>query len=156
MWRAMLQREALDHAITRDDARTATRLLRAGIATGKRDGPFRQMQLVKAAYDVNPETVAALLDAGADPNVESRGKYPLIEAIRSDAILRYPPMDETTHPKRRFDTVQILLNRGANPNLPRDRTPLALAQSHGLDDIVALLRMRGATSGRDGRVENLK
>lgn len=144
MWRELVQRNALYSAVLREDSARAGQLLRVGVARGKDDFAFRQAQLVHAARNVNPDIVTALLEAGADPNSPSEGRYPLLAAITSDAVLRYPRIDPETHPKRRFLTVKALLDHGANPNAPRDRTPSETAWYMGLQDIVDLLKQKGA------------
>jgi hypothetical protein len=66
-------------------------------------------------------------------------------AVSADAILRYPPIDEATHPKRRYQTVALLLDRGANPNvIVNGQTPAEIAWFAALPDILALLRQHGA------------
>ena len=145
MCRDMVQREALYHAVLIEDAPAAARLLHQGVASRKADAAFRNEQFLQAARDVHPEIVKSFLDAGVNPNVVIKDKNALMDAIASDPIMRYPPIDPATHPKRRFQTVALLLDRGANPNLAVDgRTPAEVAWFHDLPDILALLKQRGA------------
>jgi hypothetical protein len=147
MCRGMIQREDLYHAVLMQDTQTAVRLVREGVGSRKNDAAFRQEQFVEAAHNVNPEIVRAFLAAGADPNVLSSKKKEsaLIDAIAADPVLRYPSIDEKVFPKRRFQTVEVLLERGANPNLVANGvSPAEVAWFHDLPDILALLKQRGS------------
>jgi len=147
MCRDMIQREDLYHAVGMQDTQTAVRLIREGVASKKRDAAFRQERFVEAAHNVNPEIVTAFLAAGSDPNVLSSNKKEsaLIEAIAADPILRYPSIDEAVFPKRRLQTVEVLLAHGANPNLAANGvSPAEVAWFADLPDILTLLKRRGS------------
>ena len=106
-----------------------------------------------------PELVALLLNAGASVNVrDQRGWQPLHAALRSDALST----------DARATIVAALLEHGADPNFAnvggweddsnhdshigyrppgnpnRGNSPLAIAKSNGLTNIVELLESRGA------------
>jgi hypothetical protein len=147
MCRDMIQREDLYHAVGMQDTRTAVRLIREGVASKKRDAAFRQERFVEAAHNVNPEIVRAFLAAGADPNVltSKKKESALIDAIAADPVLRYPSIDEAVFPKRRLQTVEVLLEHGANPNLVANGvSPAEVAWFANLPDILALLKQRGS------------
>ncbi len=78
------------------------------------------------------ETVQALIDAGADPNLLSRGKRPLHEAVFGD----------WGSPK----SVEVLLRNGADVNALNEhgQTALMLAAQHGEPECVRLLLNGGA------------
>ena len=145
MWRSLTLRVAVDHAVRYDDTGTATRLIRGGALRGKVDAELRNKLLLDAATLVNPDIVKAFLENGADPNVVIKNASGLTNAIESYVQGRYPPIAPEIHPKRRFQTVEVLLDHGADPNLlVNGESPAEIAWSRGLFDIVALLGRKGA------------
>jgi ankyrin repeat protein len=124
-----------------NDAASVRALLARGSAPDEmgRDGMTALMWAARAgALDV----LTVLLDAGADPNRHdgrATGWTPLMHAIH----------------KRQRAAVRLLLDRGADANLPGGgETPLLMASGDPDADLVALLLARGADarfSGKDGR-----
>lgn len=170
MWGSLRQREALETAVRSDDVAAARSLIDGGAAGDRRDTEWRQELLVHAAGVASPDVVAALLEAGADPNGLGRSRRsPLLAAIGSTplwppevdpAFLAGQPHDGATHARNRYRTVEILLARGADPSgTPRDdMTPVELAwggfpgrgvwpdvaRGNGDAEILRLLKARGA------------
>jgi ankyrin repeat protein len=89
--------------------------------------------LALAVFFGNADTAAALLDAGADVNMQSR------ETMKIAAL-------HSAVAARRIDLVTMLLARGANPN-PRAEaglTPLHSAAQSGNAELVRVLIENGA------------
>jgi len=88
--------------------------------------------MAAAVYD-DSCLVRPLLRAGANPNFrdKSEGNTPLMNAVSSRSIV----------------TVNVLLDAGARPDAEdyAGRTALSLAAGKGFEDIVQLLRNRGAS-----------
>lgn len=145
MWRDLAGRVSLYRAVGEDDTKTATRLIREGVGSKTIDAAFREERLLRAAENVNVEMVKAFLESGADPNAVIKDHSALRNAITSYVLGRYPPMEAEALPPRRYQTVEVLLNHGANPNLAvHGETALETARSRDLPDIVALLTKHGA------------
>jgi len=89
--------------------------------------------LALAVFFGNAETAAALLDAGADVNQQSR------ESMRIAAL-------HSACAARRLDLVQMLLSHGADPNARANAglTPLHSAAGSGQVDLATLLLSAGA------------
>ena len=95
--------------------------------------------LLQAAKAWRIKKVRALLEKGANPNVQSAalGWTALMEAALYG----------------RTETAKLLLEHGADPNLPdrRGRTPLMMAATSGQTEIVRLLLENGADPNRVDR-----
>jgi ankyrin repeat protein len=89
--------------------------------------------LALAVFFGNADTAVALLDAGADVNMQSR------EAMKIAAL-------HSAIATRRMDLVMLLLGRGANPDARAETrlTPLHGAAQSGLVDIARVLLEHGA------------
>ena len=114
------------------DARV-TELLREDPAAANAWAPDGFMPLGLAAFFDRPATVRALLDAGANVHATARNSMkvqPLHAAVAA----------------RSQDIVQLLLERGADPNARQQvgYTPLMGAAGAGRDDMVSLLLASGA------------
>ena len=162
IWEGQRRREALDDAVRRDDVAIARSLLEAGAARGARDAALRQQLLWQSCRQASPDLVAALLDVGADPRGPGpSGESPLLAAIGSKPMWRSTEeADPATHARNRYRTVEILLDRGADPSAaPRDAvTPAEMAwggvpgrgvwpqelRGDGDEEILRLLEARGA------------
>ena len=97
--------------------------------------------LALAVFFGNADTAAALLDAGADVNMQSRES------------MRIAPLHSALATKRP-DLVTLLLARGANPNAGAETglTPLHSAAQGGDTELARLLLDHGAdVSARDDR-----
>lgn len=119
-----------DAASVRKQARRRSRL---DAANGQGDRPLHIA--IKSGSTV---TVAALLEAGADPNTpDSRGTPPLDESVRTGA----------------FTVTLELLARGADPRRADSfgQTPLHYAAMRGDLEMVKLLLAHGAGPGRADR-----
>ena len=101
----------------------------------------RTTPLHLAASGMHLEAVQVLLDHSADPNFRNSEGTPLHWAIFED----HPPVDGKVF-NVDVNVVQLLLKRGANPNLPNylHSTALHLASSVGWLDVVRLLLNYGA------------
>jgi uncharacterized protein len=89
---------------------------------------FLQAALRQSAAAGDDVIVRALLGAGVSPDVTMDGDSPLTIAIRNE----------------RFETVRILLEGGADPNLESRATPLEIAKGTGRDTTVTDLMKAGA------------
>src|SRR5918911_3228060 len=84
-----------------------------------------------------------LLDHGADPNMLSRNEHIQTAAIHAAAAANEAGADETT----RYELVKLVLERGADPNLPQGGGFRAIdaARQNGDERVEQLLLERGAT-----------
>jgi len=89
--------------------------------------------LALAVFFGNAETAAALLDAGADVNLQSRESMKIAALHSAIAV-------------RRVDLVRMLLDRGADPGVRAagGPTPLHAAAQSGQVDLAGLLLDHGA------------
>lgn len=119
------------------------RLLEAGANPNTPQGEDRYPPIVLAAYWRDASTIEALLARGADPNSLSReGWGPLGMLITRD-------LRDLTG----IAPIRVLLDRGANPNLPNSpgrHSPLALASERGQTAIVEVLLAHGANVNAKG------
>lgn len=138
--RTVHRQSALMEAVMHDSTEDAVALLRAGVAHGRSDAPLREELLLRAARDGNPRVVAALLEAGADPNGTQKDR--LLNAAALSADLMYKPATE----EDALRTVQTLLDHGADPNAAADnqKTAVLVACQEGRWTIERLLRSKGA------------
>lgn len=93
-----------------------------------------------AAIEGRAGVIAPLIQGGADPNNrEGRTSSPLHHAIRKESNSRTGSSDYLA-------TLAALLAGGGNPNMPNPdgSTPLYLAASQGLDQMVEILLKAGA------------
>ncbi len=122
--------------------------------------------LTFTAEQGNEAGVAALLDAGADPNAGVDGKYPLIKGASSAAIVgrlllagANPNVKNGWGEPALFSVidygtpklVQAMIDAGADVTTPSDegQTPLDRARAQGMEDIEAVLLTAGAGGGSD-------
>lgn len=108
---------------------------RHGADLGARD-PEGSTALIRAAERTQDKAVAVLLLAGADRNAVNRQGRAALHAALIDGL----------GGDRLYETVRLLIEGGADPNLAdaNGDTPLALAQRRGLADVVHLLEANGA------------
>jgi uncharacterized protein len=98
--------------------------------------PYEGTALIAAAHLGHAAVVKALIEAGAPlDHINNLGWTALIESI----VLGDGGQNHQ-------DCLRLLLEAGANPNLPdrQGRTPLALARERGFAPMVAMLLARGA------------
>ncbi len=91
------------------------------------------------------ETVKLLLKYKVDVNLKRKGwDTALIKAI-----------DSSFSEKLRYELVKLLLDHGADPNIPgfRGRTPYQYADVYGYEDIRQLLMEKGASTEYDSEEE---
>jgi hypothetical protein len=89
-----------------------------------------------AAFASNAPAAAALLAAGADPNVVATASFALVTPLGTCAF------------SRATEVARILLEHGADPNLTGEAgggTPLRSAEQNGNEELVELLVTHGAT-----------
>lgn len=125
-------------AAVADDLPTLEVSLSIGCDPTNITSPYDGTALIAAAHLGHAEIVRTLAEAGAPlDHVNNLGWTALIEAI----ILGNGGPDHT-------DTVEILLDAGANPNIPDGRgvMPISLARSRGYIEIVTLLERAGASA----------
>lgn len=159
--------DLLDAIATRDE-RAVAALVDAGVDVNAR-GPEGETPLVTAAATGDLAILERLLEAEADPNLaDDEGNVPLAYALMSQepaaarALLRAgaradasPALLSTAAAHAATETVEALLERGADPNIadPEGRTPLLAACAAGRLETAALLLARGADArarDRDG------
>ncbi len=108
---------------------------------------FAPDQMWRALSEIEEETVRLLLDAGIDPNerLDDVGMRPLHVLYFGSGctVMSYPSPPATT------TLTRLLLERGADPNLPDDRnnTPLKLAAMACDGSVVSILIEAGADMG---------
>ena len=122
------------------------RLLRDGLDPNLRSprGGVTLLMCALGGTDVSPETVAALLDAGADPNLAAQdGQTALHWAARG--------LGRASDPAR-LAALEQLIRRGGDVEREsaQGETPLRLAVADDAAEAVALLLAAGA----DARIEN--
>ena len=95
-----------------------------------------------ACFIGHPDTARLLLDHGADVNALSRNEHIQTAAIHAAAAAE--GMDETV----RYELVKLVLERGADPNLPQGGGFRAIdaARQNGDKRVERLLLERGARS----------
>jgi hypothetical protein len=123
--------ETLVEAVAAGDAKTVATMLENGMPPDSRhDG---RTALYAAALGGHAQLVDLLLQAGANPNLNSRGPSdgtPLCAAACWGSL----------------EVVRLLLAHGADPNLPEDEwwTPLRWAAAHGNEAVARELLAAGA------------
>ena len=106
-----------------------------------------RMSLFTTATWEPPELLARAIDAGADVNASNAAQYgrtPLLTAVASEAA--------------GADTLKLLLDRGADPNIAttEGETPLDWAIYKGDRAKIQLLEQRGAMRGNGPRREEIR
>jgi ankyrin repeat protein len=119
--------EALRTAIDNEDSSTVRIMLDAGANPNTTDSDHKTA-LMQAAANGKPEAVKALINAGADLN-----------AVDDDGWTALMYCDDV-------ESLRALLNAGADPNVrnKKGETVLAIASEAGQEDVVKLLKSRGA------------
>lgn len=119
--------EALITAIDNEDSSTIKIMLDAGANPNTTDSD-RKTALMQAAQNGKPEAVKTLINAGAD-----------IDAVDDDGWTALMYCDKV-------ESLRVLLNAGADLNVrnKKGQTVLAIASEAGQEDIVKLLKSRGA------------
>jgi ankyrin repeat protein len=108
-------------------------LLAADARAGNSFSPDGFAPIALAAFFGQPDIVELLADAGVDVNAQARN------AMKVAAI-------HAAVASRDARSVQVLLNHGADPNLPQqnDITPLHVAEVNADQPIITLLKEHGA------------
>ena len=123
-------------AAVANDVSTLTVALALGASAGNVTSRYDGTALIAAAHLGHADVVRTLIRAGAPlDHVNNLGWTALIESI----VLG-------DGGRRHTDTLTALVEAGANVNLAdrNGRTPLALAQARGYDDMGTVLRQAGA------------
>ena len=121
---------ALHWAAYRDDAEMTARLIAAG-ADVDRANAHGATSLSLACVNANPTLVQHLLEAGADPGLMASGEPPLLTCARTGSV----------------ETVELLLGRGADPNIPeawKGQTAVMWAAAEDHVSVVETLIAHGA------------
>lgn len=102
----------------------------------------------RAALFARPEIIDALLGAGAELNVRSQGQTPLHLAVSTNALWAQSnkKCSAEEHQQAQLATVKLLLERGADPNIPNVQGEAALhtAARMGNVALAELLLKQGA------------
>lgn len=125
----------LSHAALDGDLGTVKRCVAAGAsidATPKSDGGANSGSpaLVEAAWGGHDDVILFLLDHGASINRQDSSANTALNA----AVIR-----------GHFSTSQLLLSRGADPNVPGEGTPFWNATERHDTKLIELLKSHGAT-----------
>ena len=121
---------ALHWAAYRDDVEMAARLITAG-ADVDRANAHGATSLSLACVNANPTLVQHLLEAGADPGLMASGEPPLLTCARTGSV----------------EAVELLLGRGADPNVPdawKGQTAVMWAAAEDHVSVVETLIAHGA------------
>jgi ankyrin repeat protein len=112
----------------------------ASLANAFGDDGFHPLGL--ACFFGHVETARVLLENGADVNALSRNERIQTAAIHAAAASNEEGTDETT----RYELVELVLDHGADPNLPQGGGFRAIdaARQNGDRRVEQLLRERGA------------
>lgn len=118
---------ALVTAIDNEDSSTVKAMLDAGANPNSVDSDHKTA-LMQAAQNGKPGAVKVLIESGADINV-----------VDDDGWTALMYCDDV-------ESLRVLLNAGADPNIrnKKGQTVLAIASEAGQEDIVKLLKSRGA------------
>ena len=123
---------ALHWAAYRDDAEMTARLIAAG-ADVNGVNAHGATSLSLACVNANPILVEQLLEAGADPGLMASGEPPLLTCARTGSV----------------ETVELLLGRGADPNIPeawKGQTAVMWAAAEDHVSVVETLIAHGAVA----------
>jgi uncharacterized protein len=114
-------------------------LLEADPAAANAFAPDGFQPLGLAVFFGHPDTAALLVEWGADVSTPSRNDFGVTPLHSACAALD-------------LVTVRLLLERGADPNVPQPSgfTPLDAAREHRDEELERLLRQFGATAGAVG------
>jgi ankyrin repeat protein len=114
----------------------------ASLANAFGDDGFHPLGL--ACFFGHVETARVLLENGADVNALSRNERIQTAAIHAAAASNEEGTDETT----RYELVELVLDHGADPNLPQAGGFRAIdaARQNGDRRVEQLLRERGAAA----------
>ena len=103
------------------------------------DDGFQPLGL--ACFYGHLDAAKVLLDHGADPNTLSRNPYVKTNALHAAVA------SENKGPETRYELAELLLGRGADPNLRQgtsDFRPIDAARQDGDERLERLLKERGA------------
>ena len=121
---------ALHWAAYRDDVKMTARLIAAG-ADVNRPNAHGATSLSLACVNANPTLVQHLLEAGADAALMASGEPPLLTCSRTGSV----------------EAVELLLGRGADPNIPdawKAQTAVMWAAAENHVSVVETLIAHGA------------
>jgi uncharacterized protein len=112
----------------------------ASLANAFGEDGFQPLTL--ACFYGHVEAANVLLDGGADPNTLGRNPYIQTNALHAAVA------SENKGPETRYELADLLLARGADPNLRQgtdDFRPIDAARQDGDGRLEQLLKERGAT-----------
>jgi ankyrin repeat protein len=129
------EQSALCLAVEKNDSRKVELLLEVGGRTDEKPTKNLDPYLIfRAISGKNADILRKLLEYGLDPN-------------KSSGIPSYTPIEFATTKKGGMEMIKILLQYGANPNIPFDGisdTPLQRASRDGIREVIDLLLEHGA------------
>ncbi|HSW75861.1 MAG TPA: ankyrin repeat domain-containing protein [Candidatus Saccharimonadales bacterium] len=149
-YNAPLQPASLLHAIDDENVAAVQNFIRSGVDINKASFP----PIMLAVKVGNPEIVKALLDAGADPNIEYNGETPLYYAASTS---RSTPIEFRPYAKRgvRFKIIDYLLKAGANPNVGDPLVALCSHEAEETFDSVDALLKAGANPNQPNKFKRI-